>query len=93
MPHQLILIDAPDVHGIRVECASCHAALTVPLTETAVNIPEYCPGCNSRWLDTFKKQNVAARTEKVVRGLQAWQSLTIELPFTLRLEIDRPAQS
>ena len=83
------LIELKDLKAIRIDCASCGAAVSFRLKDWQT-IPTECPGCRVSWhhgeqndrFKTLSRFSVSVRA----MGVMAEQ----DTPFRLRFEVDKP---
>jgi hypothetical protein len=86
----MVVVGLADVDSIRVECARCHAALSVRLDQT-VRLPYGCPNCQEPWGDRINPaaDEFRAVAESVVDALKTLSGMgRRESPhFTVSLEV------
>ncbi len=87
MPEYFTVVDLADVSGIRIECRTCQAAVSLPLTPTQerVNLPGVCPGCRADWSESTEHSAVQSTMQLVGAMRSRWEEL--RPAFNVRFEI------
>jgi uncharacterized metal-binding protein YceD (DUF177 family) len=80
---------------LHMECAKCHAALTIPLNKLDRDAPELCPNCGERWgtkTDDKQPKEYIAEFALSLRSLQREMGQPSR-GFALTFELVAPSSS
>lgn len=89
-----VVLDLSDVRAIRLECATCQAAVVVQLDQT-FRFPRVCPGCQETWGGRDQpsplEQTVVGFVDALKAARRVMSDRQSRVPVRARMEIDRPA--
>lgn len=79
------LITPSEISAVRVECAACRAAYTVPIGMPP-NPPSRCRSCSAEWFpDAAEVERQAL--ERLVESIRTLSGMTHKVPWRLKLEL------
>ena len=86
----LIVVAANDFKTVRMVCAKCESAVTIPLNQI-IRAPEECPTCKHEWRKSGA-QDALRTAELIANAFKRWNDFerTHSQRFTIRFEISEP---